>query len=116
MGAKPGGMKVASAAPEVFSDGYCGWKLLLRVYVWIGGGLEISGVVCSALRFRRKWKKIPAIIAAMSASPPMTPPTIEPTGVELFCDGLGVVGLECIDEFVVVVCDTVVSVRPSCPS
>lgn len=44
-------------------------------------GLEISGMVCSSLRFRRRQKKIPAIIAAMSASPAMTPPTIEPTGV-----------------------------------
>jgi hypothetical protein len=40
-------------------------------------------VVCLSLRFWRRQKKIPAAIATMSASPPMTPPTIGPAGVGL---------------------------------
>jgi hypothetical protein len=84
---------------------------------------------------------MPAMIAAMSASPPMTPPTIGPTGVELLdCGvevvvevgvvgvidferdvglGVGVVGLEDTGVVLVVVCaawSRFVSVRPSCPA
>jgi len=43
--------------------------------------------LCSSLRFIRRQMKIPAAIAAMSASPPMTPPTIAPTGADFW--GLG---------------------------
>jgi len=88
---------------------------------------------------------MPAIIAAMSASPPMTPPTIGPMGIELLDGGVGlevevgvigvidfegdgwvgvgvgvgVVGLEYTGVLVFTVCAAplgFVSARPSCPS
>lgn len=81
---------------------------------------------------------MPATIAAMSANPPMTPPTIGPAGVELLdCEvgvAVGVVGVTDFEGVVVIGVDVVelkvtgvfdvdgcvdplgfVSVRPSCP-
>jgi hypothetical protein len=45
---------------------------------------------------------MPAAMAAMRASPPMTPPTMGPTGVELAC-GMEVVGVGVVDVWVDVV-------------
>lgn len=77
-------MNVAPAVAGYFSDGYCAPGLPGPV-----GCVDTSTgadgaccVLCSSLRFIRRQMKIPAAIAAISASPPMTPPTIAPIGVE----------------------------------